>query len=627
MDVKETLTRWSRAYKEPSLFYVPAKKNDEYYTVTIIPRFNYFDVYEEKIKERATFLEVYKETTTKNLQQYYGGIGYGLNESDYYIAFDENGNIADSTAWKDYFSAAKLSYKEEKDFYTIETYNVDDSLKMLNSPAQNMRVIKNISSLKEAEDIFNAGDTGYGTNDYGTYFGKNYNYYSQTILFILSSGEIYAWIDTLPATAVDTSRTYERKEVGKYNYDTNKYIFNDKDFYQKYIMVGFKYSLADYQKYSSGIVNNYTKYPGDCEYHSFLRLKKGKYKILQALSCRGCPVIQSQEITVDKNMILYCDVVLDGVILRTNVKYSSIPYHLLYNHPDSSWRDKWEISYGTYGSFVTETNTYRLSDYKHLIKQTLAEWSGDGSNIPATDCEYTNYYTGNSIMFTYKSPTWKPTEITSVMTDNIAYKRFLTNEELSKLTNYTSHGVQMSSSLKGVSFQDTAIVPTFYLNASQNEDYTYTPPTWEEIEGAIESLSIIEWFTPIEIDSDGRKIYPKKEIKKGQSIWSIEPAQLRELSGYNMEIGDFLSDKVYAFTDSIANRVLEYQKSDDADIDKIRAYGNRQICYFSTAKESFYKNYLTIVSAEINVLDSWTEKKHEEAFDLVAQKLYEEQLK
>ena len=64
MDVKETLTRWSRAYMEPSLFYVPAKKNDEYYTVTIIPRFNYFDVYEEKIKERATFLEVYKETTT-----------------------------------------------------------------------------------------------------------------------------------------------------------------------------------------------------------------------------------------------------------------------------------------------------------------------------------------------------------------------------------------------------------------------------------------------------------------------------------------------------------------------------------------------------------------------------------
>lgn len=94
-----------------------------------------------------------------------------------------------------------------------------------------------------------------------------------------------------------------------------------------------------------------------------------------------------------------------------------------------------------------------------------------------------------------------------------------------------------------------------------------------------------------------------------------------------MEIGDFLSDKVYAFTDSIANRVLEYQKSDDADIDKIRAYGNRQICYFNTAKENFYKNYLTIVSAEINVLDSWTEKKHEEAFDLVAQKLYEEQLK
>lgn len=36
MDVKETLTRWSRAYKEPSLFYVPVKKDElRYATVTI----------------------------------------------------------------------------------------------------------------------------------------------------------------------------------------------------------------------------------------------------------------------------------------------------------------------------------------------------------------------------------------------------------------------------------------------------------------------------------------------------------------------------------------------------------------------------------------------------------------
>lgn len=36
MDVKETLTRWSRAYMEPSLFYVPVKKDElRYATVTI----------------------------------------------------------------------------------------------------------------------------------------------------------------------------------------------------------------------------------------------------------------------------------------------------------------------------------------------------------------------------------------------------------------------------------------------------------------------------------------------------------------------------------------------------------------------------------------------------------------
>ena len=36
MDVRETLTRWARAYTEPSLFYVPVKKDElRYATVTI----------------------------------------------------------------------------------------------------------------------------------------------------------------------------------------------------------------------------------------------------------------------------------------------------------------------------------------------------------------------------------------------------------------------------------------------------------------------------------------------------------------------------------------------------------------------------------------------------------------
>ena len=36
MDVKETLTRWARAYTEPSLFYVPVKKDElRYATVTL----------------------------------------------------------------------------------------------------------------------------------------------------------------------------------------------------------------------------------------------------------------------------------------------------------------------------------------------------------------------------------------------------------------------------------------------------------------------------------------------------------------------------------------------------------------------------------------------------------------
>lgn len=129
MDVKETLTRWSRAYMEPSLFYVPAKKNDEYYNITFHMMVDYFDTVDEKILTNMTIKQMFEKyeenvTTDKNNIQY-GSIGQNCNtESIFFVAYDENGNIADCSLWRDFFSVAEATSTEEKNGYTLDTYSV-----------------------------------------------------------------------------------------------------------------------------------------------------------------------------------------------------------------------------------------------------------------------------------------------------------------------------------------------------------------------------------------------------------------------------------------------------------------------------------------------------------------------
>ena len=93
MDIKETLTRWSRAYMEPSLFYVPAKKNDEYYNITFHMMVDYFDTVDEKILTNMTIKQMFEKyeenvTTDKNNIQY-GSIGQNCNtESIFFVAYE-----------------------------------------------------------------------------------------------------------------------------------------------------------------------------------------------------------------------------------------------------------------------------------------------------------------------------------------------------------------------------------------------------------------------------------------------------------------------------------------------------------------------------------------------------------
>ena len=111
MDKKELLKRWALAYTEPSLFYVPWKEynsDDEYFTVTLIPHVNYYDVFDEKVIKNATLYDIYSKGFTKEQQNVYGGLHDKIRgESNVYIAKDLNGNIVASSTTHDYMSVAK----------------------------------------------------------------------------------------------------------------------------------------------------------------------------------------------------------------------------------------------------------------------------------------------------------------------------------------------------------------------------------------------------------------------------------------------------------------------------------------------------------------------------------------
>lgn len=61
MDVKETLTRWARAYTEPSLFYVPVKKDESHYATVSIYFTEYF--ISNNIEMEETIVNTYRTSS------------------------------------------------------------------------------------------------------------------------------------------------------------------------------------------------------------------------------------------------------------------------------------------------------------------------------------------------------------------------------------------------------------------------------------------------------------------------------------------------------------------------------------------------------------------------------------
>lgn len=624
MDKKELLRRWTLGCVEPSLFYLPQKDSDEYYTVTIIPQIDYFDTYDEKVITDVTFGDVYTKGYINASNNKFGGLAYSdmIRESNFYVAYDTQGNVADCSLWRDFMSMAVCRYSDDKGSYILEYYHAPSFLSDSN---QEIRVIKNVPNTDYAKQIFDDG--------WRTY----YNNYGNSVLFIFESGEIYVW---KLADSTTNPWTYEMTIVGYYDYKTDKYNFDDKDFYFTYMILGSYWNTPNNQPASFTASNQILMDNG----HAILRLKKGTYTIEQGVSSVGCDMMPAQTITVNGNMTLYYKTTLNGIVIRSELQDCADPYHLLYDNSNNSWKDKWFIESGSYGSLECVNSTYRLSDYSLQVKQQLITWCGDGSNIPSKDGTRLNYYTGKHIRFFTTNDGTEDGEVIEYMFDNILSKRALSDSECSELgINDYNKGTLVYP--KGAYYYANPYVEfcvsVYYKSLSGyptgiNEYDCY--PTITEIEGTINKKSLVDWCR-----SAGDTEYKGEFIKEDEyATYYVNGGTTRIINTYqsssNARNQVLFSDTVYAYDNSTVNMVIGYEKTDTANIDEYMKYINNtsqrydyvQIYNedgYPSRSQVQYKNYVTCVSPEYKISDRWTDEEYTKLQEQMKEKLYEEQLK
>lgn len=625
LNKKELLRRWSLGYVEPSLFYLPQKdSNEEYYTVTIIPQIDYFDTYDEKVITDVTFGDIYTKGYINANNQKFGGLAYGnmIRESNFYVAYDTQGHIADCSLWRDFISMAVCRYSDDKGSYIVEYYHAP---KFLSESNQEIRIIKNIPNTDYAERIFEDGR------------GTHYNNYGNNVLFIFESGDIYVW---KLADSTTNPWIYEMTRVGQYNYQTDKYSFDDNEFYLTYMILGSYRNTPNNQPMSFSSSGQILMDNG----HAVLRLKKGTYTIEQGISSLGCDMMPLQTITVNGNMTLYYKTTLNGIIIRSELQDCADPYHLLYDSSNTThWTDKWFIESGSYGSLECVNSTYRLSDYSLQIKQQLITWCGDGSNIPSEDGTKINYYTGKHIRFITTNDDTKDGEVIAYMFDNILSKRALSAEECSTLgINGHSKGTNVTPTMAYYYSNPYAefYVSMYYKSSSSYptnvNEYDYYP-TAVEIEEAINKKSLVDWCK-----SADNTEYKGEFIKEDEyATYYVNGRTTRIINTYqsqsNARNSVLFSDVVYANDNSAVNMVKSFQKADSADINEYMKYINntsQRYDYIQLYDENGspsgnqvqYKNYVTCVSPEYKISDKWTDEAYQELQNQMKDKLFQKQL-
>lgn len=646
MDVKETLTRWSRAYMEPSLFYVPAKKNDEYYNITFHMMVDYFDTVDEKILTNMTIKQMFEKyeenvTTDKNNIKY-GSIGQNYNtESIFFVAYDENGNIADCSLWRDFFSIAEATSTEEKNGYTLDTYSVTKIPELYRT----LFIAKNIADVNTLNAVF-----------------EDMSHELYYCLYILASGDIYRFmLDYYDNEA--KKWVYKSIKVGEYNYATDKFKIEDEDTYYTFGLNNASYNWLTPNK----VPNNFNYYhaPYKDYYNNStvptLRLKKGTYTIKQIVASTGCEIMKPITIAVNGDRIIYYKVNLKGLIQRAELVDCNDGYHKLYDGLDTSgYDDKWTIDASkSYGSLETINYTYRLSDNRLLVRQRCSNgYSGSINIVHAIMGEqneknrwiacygkivryyltYGGYPHEDSSVGLYDDDT-----ITAYMYGYPLSKRPLNEQEL-QLIGITKNDSGIQISTNSVYFYDNRYM---IFNVS---GYEYSPyetdigyekyqniPTADEIAMTINKRSLSEWYTTRnEKDEHGSHGLMIKD--DSHTRWYVYYSEITSAiyDCHNLSYQQRLLNETYTSfeQDSQINVVLDYYKSDEIDIENVKKYMTNSIQsynynydYNEGFNKNIYKNYLTLLSSEVKQDPDWNEEKFNKFQTEMRHRLYEEQLK
>lgn len=647
MDVKETLTRWSRAYMEPSLFYVPAKKNDdEYYNITLHMMIDYFDTVDEKIYTDMTLVKIYNQNYQRisNWRHAkYGSIGQSVGaESVFFVAYDQDGNVADCSLWRDAMSVAEVTETESYDDYNIELYRVT---KIPEIQGWSRRVIKNIPNEEAVDNFFTANAE----------------------LFILTSGDVY--IKVFDRYDADAKKSYfKRQKIGKYNYNTDKFRIENEEAYLKYMVTG---NTAQWNTHQ-GTPSSFDNYNPMNTWNSTvptLRLKKGTYTIKQIVSTQGCELMKPLTITVNGDEVIYYKTTLNGIIQRAEIVDCNDAYHELYDYPDtfSDYYDKWSADGSkSYGSIETIYYTYRLLDNKLIVKQrctngysgaikvidgepkvidgemrtnrNVACYGKIGRYLLTVDGYHGNLpYDGNTI-------------ISYMFNEPFMSKRPLTKQEIDKIGVFngnTDHGTDIGPST--TYFYDCvymlfAIGGWIYNEYDKDPDHLYpeiqSVPTPDEIAATIDKRSLLEWYeTRDEEDEYGSHGLIIKD--DGHRRWYVfyGGTNYNVYDYHNIDAKQRLMDKTYSSFQSASsiNVVLDYYKADDINIDVKNITSKSYIKTYdynydynpdgSTTTDVFYKNYCTFLSAEFNRDEDWNEEIFNNFQTEMRHRLFEEQLK
>lgn len=641
MDVKETLTRWARAYMEPSLSYVPAKKNDEYYNITFHMMVDYFDTVDEKILTNMTIEKLwgkYWKNTSDWTHAKYGSIGQIYNtESIFFAAYDENGNIADCSLWRDFFSVAEVTSTEEKNGYTLDTYSVTKIPELYRT----MFITKNIADVNTLNTVFE--DMSHQIN----------------CLYILASGDIYRFMFDYYDN--ETKKwVYKTIKVGKYNYATDKFKIEDENTYYTFGLNNASYNWLTSNKTPSNF--NYYHAPYKDWYNNStvptLRLKKGTYIIKQIVASTGCEIMKPIKITVDNNKIIYYKTILNGVIMRAELVDCNDGYHKLYDGLDTSgFNDKWTIDASkSYGSLETINYTYKLSDNKLLVRQRCSNGCSSNINIVhaimgeqneknrwiACSGKIVRYYLtyGGYPHEDGEASLYDDDTIIADMYSTPFSKRPLNKQEL-QLMGITVNDSGVSISTDNVYFYDT-IYMTFSIGDNLYNPYEtnigyeeyQNKPTADEIAMTINKRSLSEWYTTKdEKDEYGSHGLMIKD--DGHSRWYVYYSGITSTmyDYHNLSYSQrLLSETAGSNRDSQINVVLDYYKSDDIDIENVKEYMTNSIQsynynYDEGLSKTIYKNYLTLLSSEVKQDPDWNEEKFNKFQTEMRKKLFEEQLK